>query len=461
MWSLKGQQIVESVRIKNLISELVREVAEINSDITTVISSDIEHQESGWNWIKRSEKARGRPLFYPFVGSGAGNGSYVELMDGSIKLDLINAMGVNLFGHSHPRIMQATLNGALADIVWQGNLLPNKEYAEVKEIFIQLAQRKSRLQYCWLSTCGSMANENALKIVLQKKSPASKIVAMNDAFAGRTLSMAEITDNPAYREGLPHKDEVLRVPFFDKKDLHSSERSLKILKEHIDKNRGNICAFMFEPFQGEGGFRFAPREFFIPLFDECKLAGIPIWIDEIQTFGRTGEIFCFEKLDIGSYIDICTIGKVAQIAATLYTEEYNPKAGLIAGTFAGPTSALSAAKTILNMLVNDNYLGEKGKINQVGASFVRMLFELSSGSCKEYLGEPEGVGLMVAITPFNGNKMKVQSLMKKLFDNGLIVFSCGHGEYRLRFLLSAILEDKDIKLAKGIIEKSVLEVAKE
>ena len=43
-----------------------------------------------------------------------------------------------------------------------------------------------------------MANENALKMVRQKNSPAHKIVAFSDAFAGRTTFMAEITDNPAY-----------------------------------------------------------------------------------------------------------------------------------------------------------------------------------------------------------------------------------------------------------------------
>ena len=39
---------------------------------------------------------RGRPLFFPFVGTGIGNGPYVELTDGSVKLDLINGIGIHI-----------------------------------------------------------------------------------------------------------------------------------------------------------------------------------------------------------------------------------------------------------------------------------------------------------------------------------------------------------------------------
>ena len=52
----------------------------------------------------------------------------------------------------------------------------------------------------------------------QKNTPARYIVAMKDSFAGRTTMMAEVTDNPKYKQGLPEYGEVLRVPFYDKND---------------------------------------------------------------------------------------------------------------------------------------------------------------------------------------------------------------------------------------------------
>src|SRR5690606_31280442 len=193
------------------------------------------------------------------------------------------------------------------------------------EKLVALASKKSRLQHVWFSTCGTMANENALKMARQKNSPARMIVAFKNAFAGRSTMMAEVTDNPNFKQGLPEYNEVLRIPFYDKKDPQSGEKTLAALKEHFAKHKGSICAFVFEPMLGEGGYQAAPREFFIPLLEYCKQEGVAIWADEVQTFCRTGEMFAFETLDIGSYIDLCTVAKTAQLGATFYTSEYNPK----------------------------------------------------------------------------------------------------------------------------------------
>ena len=92
---------------------------------------------------------RGRPLFYPYVGTGAGQGPYVELEDGSVKIDLINGIGIHILGHSHPKIMTAAIKGAISDIVIQGNLQPNKEYSILGQKLIDLASKKSRLKHAW------------------------------------------------------------------------------------------------------------------------------------------------------------------------------------------------------------------------------------------------------------------------------------------------------------------------
>jgi 4-aminobutyrate aminotransferase-like enzyme len=67
--------------------------------------------------------------------------------------------------------------------------------------------------------------------------------------------------------------------------------------------------------------------------------------------------------------------------------------------------------------------------------------------------------LMVAVTPLDGSKDAVTKLLYSLYKNGLVGFSCGRDPYRLRFLIPAIVESKDIELAGKIIEKSVLEMA--
>lgn len=456
MSQLIGHLIDESPQVQKLVQNLVEEVGKLNSQITGVQPAHPEHMENGKNQVEKAGKVRGRPLHYPYVGSGAGNGVYTELEDGSVKMDLINGIGIHLMGHANPRVMAATVRGALSDIVNQGNLEPNREYVRFLDKLTTLAGKNSRLKYAWLSTCGTMANENALKLSRQKLTPARMILGFKNAFAGRSTMMAEVTDNSAYKVGLPEYHELLRIPFYEKKDPQSPEKSLRALKDHVAKHEKNISVFGFEPMLGEGGYQAAPREFFVPMMEFCKQHKIALWADEVQTFSRTGELFAFETLGLGAYIDLCTIAKTAQVGATLYTEEFNPQPGLIAGTFSGASAALSAGCEILDML-QEGYLGPDGRIMKVHRKFISMLDNLNSTTCKGLLTDAGGMGLMVAVTPYEGKKEQVDALLKRMFANGLIAFNCGKDPIRIRFLIPATIQDVDIEVAKKLIEKSMLE----
>lgn len=442
---------------KQQIDQLADDIQQANAFIQGPVSPKSEKLAQYQALIDEVAQLRGRPLFLPYIGSGRGRGPYVELEDGSVKMDLINGIGIHILGHGHPEVIKASLEASLSDVLMQGNLQMNKEWLGLSRKLVDLAFKRSRLKHCWITTSGSMANENALKMVRQKKTPARKIITMKEAFAGRTTMMAEISDNPAHKVGLPSYHEVLRIDFF--KDAKSSEQSLAQLKQHLAEHRGNIAAFVFEPVLGEGGFQVAPRSFFIPLFEECQREGIPVWADEVQTFCRTGEFFAYETLGLGDYIDVLTVAKTLQVGATLYTPEYNPQPGLIAGTFVGSTAQLCAGLKILDILDTEGYMGPDGRIQAIHQEFTGMLKDLSQSTCRGLLSHVGGLGLMVAFTPFQGEKDKQLKLIKVLFKNGLIAFGCGHNPYRIRFLLPAILEDKDIQIAKKIIEESLLEVA--
>jgi 4-aminobutyrate aminotransferase-like enzyme len=459
MSKLVGRAIAESPKIQSLIQDLATELAREEKSLGAIRAATPDFADSSKKLIDDTNKVRGRPLFYPFIGTGAGHGPYVEIADGSVKLDLINGIGVNIMGHAHPRVIAASIRGALTDIVMQGNLEPGPQYTTLGKKMVELASKKSRLKHCWFATCGTMANENALKLARQKHSPARFIVSMENAFAGRSTMMAEVTDNAAYRQGLPRYEEVLRIPFYDAKDPQSSAKSLAKLKEHVANHPKDIACFSFEPMLGEGGFKAAPREFFVPMLEFCKEQKIAIWMDEVQTFMRTGELFAFETLDIGQYADLVTVAKTLQTGATLFTEEYNPQPGLIAGTFSGASSALSAGEEILDIITQEGYLGPNGKINKIHKEFVGMLNRLNETTCKGLLQDASGLGLMVAVTPLDGTKDAVTKLLFQMYKNGLIAFSCGRDPYRLRFLIPAVIESKDIEVAAKIIEKSIQEIS--
>ncbi len=455
MSNLIGHQINNSEKINKLIRDLAQEVHAENQKITGVKDADPSLVESSKMLVDKIAQVRGRPLVYPYVGSSAGNGVYVELEDGSVKMDLINGIGIHIMGHGHPKLIETAIRASLSDIIMQGNLEPNKEYYKFTEKLVSLASKNSRLKYAWLATCGTMANENALKLARQKNTPKRMIVAFKDAFAGRSTMMAEVTDNPSYKVGLPEYNEVLRLPFLSK--TNSAEVALSKFKELYAQHENKIGVFSFEPMQGEGGYKVGTKEFFVPLFEFCREKKIAIWADEVQTFTRTGEIFAFQKLGIGDYVDLCTIAKTAQVGATLYTEEYNPQPGLIAGTFSGSTVSLAVGTEILRILSEEGYTGSTGRIQSIHNQFVGMLKELNETTCKGMLTDAGGLGLMIAVTPYDGSKQKTDDLLKRLFKNNMIAFNCGKDPYRIRFLVPAVIKDSDIKIAKNIIEKSILE----
>src|ERR1700757_4691088 len=75
--------------------------------------------------LQRVAQLRGRPLFFPYLGSGLGRGAKVLTADGRWLLDCAIGIGVHFFGHSHPDLLRTALTAAASDIVMQGNLQAN------------------------------------------------------------------------------------------------------------------------------------------------------------------------------------------------------------------------------------------------------------------------------------------------------------------------------------------------
>jgi len=117
---------------------------------------------------------------------------------------------------------------------------------------------------------------------------------------------------------------------------------------------------------------------------------------------------------------------------------------------------MAAGLEILEML-EEGCLGPNGRIQQIHRRFVDGLNQLNVGSCLNLVRDAGGMGLMIAFTPFDGKKEQVELLIKKLFNNGLIAFSCGKDPVRIRFLVPAIIEDNEIDLALSLVEKTILE----
>jgi acetylornithine/N-succinyldiaminopimelate aminotransferase len=463
----ESKALQTSRRFQNAKAELLASIAEASQKVSGVRpAADArefkEAREQYKQMLQDFQRNRGRDLFYPYLSSGIGSGPFIELADGSVKYDMITGIGINFFGHTHPALMAEMIDALPSDLM-QGNLQPGYEASELVAAILGKVGAESRLKHCWLTTCGTMANENALKIIRQKKNPATKVIAFKDCFAGRSTAMQEITDNPGYRQGQPVYGEAYYLPFYDPKRAHdSTQATIATLKEHLARFPGHFAALMLEIVQGEGGFNFAPREFYVSVFEEAKKAGLAIWADEIQTFGRTGELFAYQTFGLEKYMDVVTVAKMLQSSLVLFTEELNPKPGLVAGTFSGSSVALRASKKVLEILHGDGYLGKEGRINRLSARFAENFKRMSESTCKGMIGDHRNVGGMVALQPFGGAMDEVKATLMKLYDLGVVAFYCGHGPYLIRMLppLGAMTE-KDVDEVCRIIGEALCQVAAE
>lgn len=398
---------------------------------------------------------RGGKLFFPYIGSGIGKGPFVELLDGSIKYDMISGIGCHYWGHSHPDLLASSVDAALSDTIMQGHLQQNIDSFEISKILINA----SGMDHCFLSSSGVMANENALKLAFQKKGGiASRILAFDRCFMGRTTTMTQITDKPSFREGIPLNLFVDYVPFYhDDHPEESIKRSVAILKTYLARYPKQHAAMCFELVQGEGGFHPGSHEFFKALMQILREHEVPIIVDEVQTFGRTSKLFAYQHFQLEEYVDIVTIGKLSQICATLFRKEFKPKPGLLSQTFTSSTSAIQASHVILNGLLEGNYFGPKGKIMHIHESFLKKFQDIEKRH-PHLISGPYGIGAMIAFTPCDGDLARVTQFIHRLFHAGVISFTAGSHPARVRFLVPAgVITSTDIDNVMQIVEKVLLE----
>lgn len=405
--------------------------------------------------LERLAVARGGATYFPYLGSGLGHGPWVELADGSVKLDFIAGIGVHGLGHSHPRMVQAGLRGALQDTLMQGNLQQHVPSLEVCERLIQLSNRSgAQIKHCLLTTSGAMANENALKIAFHHRQPADRVLALDNCFAGRSIAMAQLTDRPNYRSGIPTTLAVDYIPPEDPDhSTASQDRSLAALDKHLRRHPGRYAALWLELVAGEGGYYPGSENYFKRLIARAKADNVLIIFDEVQTFSRLSRPFAFQHFHLDEWADIVTIGKITQLCATLFREELRPKGPLLSQTFTAASAAIEAALVVLEELEQSACFGPQGLNMQRHDYFAQRLQELSLKHPGKLSG-PYGCGMMIAFTPGDGSSQAANDLVMAMFEAGLMGFVAGSQPARIRFLPPPVITtEQHIDMAIAILDQ--------
>jgi len=277
-----------------------------------------------------------------------GEGAHVWDDEGRRYLDFLAGVAVNSLGHAHPVFVEAVSRQA-------ATLTPISNYFATPPQ-LALAARLKRLAgtgpsgRVYFGNSGAEANEAAFKLARLHGqatgggSPRPRILALREAFHGRTMGTLALTGKSSMRE--PFLPMVPGVEFIDS--------SVEALEAALDDR---VAALFVEPIKGEAGVVPLPDRYLTAARELTARHGALLIIDEIQTgAGRTGEWFAFQHAGITP--DAVTVAKGigggfpigALITFGAASELFYP--GTHGSTFGGNALGTAVADAVLGEIEN-------------------------------------------------------------------------------------------------------------
>ena len=372
-----------------------------------------------------------------------GQGCYLWDEQGRRYLDWLSGIGVCALGYNHPAVI-ATIRKQAPRLVHISNLF----YHDYQSALAERLTKLSGLQRAFFCNSGSEAIEGAIKLARayarlhsnNGSKPAWRILAMENAFHGRTAGALAATATKKYRE--PFEPLLPGVRFVKFNNLADLEK----------KFDGSVCAVLIEPIQGEGGIHPVTPEFFALARKLADKHGALLVADEIQCgLGRTGDYFAFQKFGVTP--DILALAKpIASglpLGAILTREHVAAaiKPGLHGTTFGGGPLACAVAITVLDTLQRDKLLSNVRRVGQ----YFREKLESVKVKHPSVL-EARGIGLMLALQLAVPGKDVADAALAR----GLVI-NCTH-ETVLRFLPPFIITEKQVDEGVKLLKQALAEV---
>ena len=315
-----------------------------------------------------------------------GEGAWLIATDGERYLDFSSGVAVNALGHAHPRLVAAVTEQAQK--VWHVSNL--YQVPEAERVATRLCEA-SFADVVFFCNSGAEAMECSIKMARKYHSVNGaperyRTITFEGAFHGRTLATLAAGGQKKYLDGFgPVVEGFDQVPFAD----------LDALKRAIGPA---TAAILIEPIMGEGGVRVVEPSFLRALRELCDLHGLLLVFDEVQTgMGRTGELFAYQRT--GATPDIMALAKALgggfPVGACLATAEAakGMTTGTHGSTFGGNPLAMSAANTVLDVMLEPGFLD---RVRHTALLLKQRLAEIKD-RYPSVIAEVRGEGLLVGV----------------------------------------------------------------
>ena len=364
---------------------------------------------TGATWLDRYTDAVMNTFGTPGRVLVRGQGVHLWDADGKEYTDLLAGIAVNCLGHAHPAIVEAVTT-QLSTLGHVSHFFTTPAQVRLAEelISLTLPGRPVHESRVFLANSGTEANEAAFKIARRHGGGSRpRVLALQDAFHGRTMGALALTHKAAYREPfepLPGGVEV--IPAGD----------IEVLRGALGPD---VAALIVEPIQGEAGVRELPAGYLEAARELTEAVGALLIIDEVQSgMGRSGAWMAHHLLAPGVVPDVVTLAKGLgggiPIGAVVATGE----AAALLGpgqhgtTFGGNPVACAAALAVIDTVRSQDLLV---RVEQLGSAWARELAAVDG------VNEVRGRGLLIGVGLAEGLPPAGEIAATLLAERGFIV----------------------------------------
>lgn len=372
-----------------------------------------------------------------------GEGAFVYDVAEKRYFDFLSGYSAVNQGHCHPRILEAMIEQSkqltLTSRAFYNNLLG--EYAQyITNYFGYDKVLPMNTGVEAVETAIKLCRKWAYKVKGVSEGQA-KIVVCENNFHGRTTGVISFSTDPtASNEYGPY------LPGFEVIAFNSISALQRALEDK------NVCAFLFEPIQGEAGVVVPDDGYYAAVRKLCKEKNVLMVADEIQTgLCRTGTQLACDRENVRP--DIVILGKALSggmlpVSAVLADDEVmlTIEPGEHGSTYGGNPLACKVAIASLQVLKDEKLAG---KAEESGKYLRDKLASLKSSHIKTIRGR----GLLNAIIIDHAEKDAAWDLCMEMMKNGLLAKPT-HGD-KIRLAPPLIISKEQIDEAVQIIGKSL------
>jgi len=394
-------------------------------------------------------------------------GEKVYLYDDNGKdyLDAYN--NVVCVGHANPRVVDA-ITRQLSTLCTHTRYMqePILDYAEALLTTFNSSIAQGQMMF----TCtGSEANDLAIRIATEHTGH-SGVIVTSEAYHGNSHATSAFSPSLGRNAKLgPYVRTVLapdsyRLPASEIGQRMAADVARQI--EDIRRHGGGLAAFIVDSLFSSDGVYADPMGVLAPVAEVVRQAGGLFIADEVQSgFGRSGSHMWGHERH-GVVPDLVTLGKPMGNGYPVAGVIVRPD--VVAGfgkkmryfnTFGGNSVAIAAAQATLDVIRDENVLGNAQK---VGATMLKGLRELLDKY--ECIGDVRGTGLYFGVEIVKDRTAKSTDIAKALaIVNGLrqrrvLISATGPDASVLKIRPPLVFSEKDADRFLTALDAVLLEV---